>query len=75
MAVKHKDIERYAWLDVLRFLAAVIVFYAHCFDSKENQFLMDFNDTSIVKYLFRTGGVGVCIFFLISGYIYSNYDK
>lgn len=63
--------QRFAWMDILRFLSALIVFAAHILDKKvqTKTGLFIFDDYFITKYLLSSGGVGVCAFFLISGYI------
>ena len=67
--METKKIKREAWLDLLRFLSACIVLAAHLLDKQVREFgILDFKE-NIITYLFHTGGVGVCIFFLISGYI------
>ncbi len=63
--------QRFAWMDILRFLSALIVFAAHILNKtvQTKTGLFNFDDYFISKYLLSSGGVGVCAFFLISGYI------
>ena len=58
---------RLVFLDLLRFIASIFVFFYHIYDKNpENHGFLIFD---IKKDFFNTGIVGVIIFFLISGYI------
>lgn len=68
-ADSSKDLNRLAFLDILRFIAAFIVVFAHMYDS--NILHQGFQMFDLKKHfpIFYSGVAGVIIFFLISGYI------
>ena len=54
-------------LDILRFIAFLLVFWQHAFS---NAFAtIDFIDAYLIKALTMTGGYGVQIFFVLSGFL------
>lgn len=60
-------------IDGLRFLAIMPVIITHCYYVyNHNIASIIMNDWSIIDGLFKNGGVGVHIFFVISGYVLGN---
>lgn len=72
MILSPRPSERYAYIDFLRGLAALLVIYQHTAEVAVRSGIPNSLDTSIVHLLTQTigfGEIGVCIFLMVSGFV------